>query len=95
MGAIPTQHSLHISHCQQDAVLQQKLGQSPPWAQAGDSAGWWQEELEAWAGCCFSPSGAGLMQVCSTREPGYRRGWSLVSAGGQRGMPVTGGPAFC
>lgn len=29
-------------------------------------------------------SGTGLRQVCPTREPGYRRGWSWVRAGGRR-----------
>lgn len=65
MGASPAQGSLHISHYQQEAVLQQKLGQSPSWPQAGDSARWWQEELEARAGCCFIPL----------------RGWDRIHAG--------------
>lgn len=31
MRAITTQHSLHVSHYYQDAVLQQKLAQAPHW----------------------------------------------------------------
>lgn len=42
-----------------------------------------------------SGTGTGFMQVCSTPEPGYRRGWSLVKCYGAEGaLPSAGTHPF-